>query len=382
MNLLLQIYVDTKHSYVLLYNKYLFSGMWTNADKFISRKLDRNVGEQNKLFVYEGAVMRLTHNKTAGDVQYSQGQLCVVSELPANTNDSRAAIKVRLLPVGERKIHRLEDIPPHWLEVALKRRHSTQVVVGYGMMKARRLQFPLRYYVCSTIHKSLGETCPAIATQISSTESKYAIWERQMLLVLISRVQRLEDIHFVGSPRDTLKAMEHVLRDEHSMAKKQAEAIKKLDWLSSEVRIVPPVRAFNLHLKECGVPSLDCGFVYIAVSTENLRILKTGHCKNLKKEMDRLNDPSITEDSSAQPFALVAFIHGDKPEDNQAEIRRENLHTFWRNRIDEDQYGRWSAMKAVKYEVSQMKQLMRDAQCFEQYKTYTLQQCFELPSGL
>ena len=80
-----------------------------------------------------------------------------------------------LVPPGVRQIPTHPENMPnnhHWELFFLLPTQAPLVIVGKGHTKARRIQFRVTYYVCSTVHKALGETCPQIATLISSQQRK------------------------------------------------------------------------------------------------------------------------------------------------------------------------------------------------------------------
>ena len=143
--------------------------------------------------------MRFTVNKP--DLNVSQGQLCVVRELP---NSDASSILVNVIPAGVRSMSL--SVQDDWPEVSI-RRESGLIHSLSNTLCCRREQFPLKLFVASTIHKCMGDTLPLVATQLSITDPKYRIWLRSQLYVLISRVRLLKDIIFVGNESDNLNAI-------------------------------------------------------------------------------------------------------------------------------------------------------------------------------
>ena len=181
------------------------AGNWVNANEQCVRHLNRTCAEEQELFLYEGAAMRLTFNNTNPAVgpRFSQGQLCVVNSLPRDFHAGterqcqRQRVNITLIPAGQR-INNPGDVHPNWPTCDLARRFSAAAVVGRGYTKGRCHQWPLQYFVASTIHKVVGDTCDHLATQISAVDRRYKLWDRTMLLVLLSRVRNLD--HFCRRP--------------------------------------------------------------------------------------------------------------------------------------------------------------------------------------
>ena len=106
--------------------------------------------------------------------RFSQGQLCIVHQLP---NDINPILLVTLLPPGQRMAPDNAALANRPL-FALQPAPTPLLTVGAGKMKARRTQYRVAYYISSTIHRSQGETCTHIASQISIQEHKYRLWDR------------------------------------------------------------------------------------------------------------------------------------------------------------------------------------------------------------
>lgn len=62
----------------------------------------------------------------------------------------------------------------------------------------RRNQLPLELACANTIHGCQGDTLSAVATTIDDAKENH-MWSRLMLFTLLTRVQNMRDIYFVGS---------------------------------------------------------------------------------------------------------------------------------------------------------------------------------------
>ncbi|KAA0200761.1 hypothetical protein HAZT_HAZT011898 [Hyalella azteca] len=240
------------------------SGLFQPANAFISNRLSRSVKEPYELLLYVGQVLRLTFNNTRPTrnlPRFSQGQLVIVTELPnLQLETTEQFVQVKLLPPGCRNFA-TEEIAAQCPQFKLFRRHTIPTFVGGHGTKARRLQFSLAYYVCSTVHRIIGETCPKLATQISSGRKKFSLWDRDQLLVIISRVSSLDDILFVGSQQDTLLAIKELLAQTQVYDQHIDKVITSCNVLKDGGGILPPLISLP-SIATC-VPSRDCGFVFM-----------------------------------------------------------------------------------------------------------------------
>ena len=152
----------------------------------------------------------------------------------------------------------------------------------------RRFSYPIKNYVASTIHKCLGDTLPKIVTKISLTESSYKIWEKEQLLVLLSRVSKLDDITFIGREDDLEATIASVLQKpscwsnyiqnllDKIVSVPNAHAALTLDLLSSNFV------AWNVIL-----PEDDIGFVFLLVSRKITHVYYIGETIGIRRELKK-----------------------------------------------------------------------------------------------
>ena len=178
------------------------------------------------------------------------------------------------------------------------------------MQKARRKQYPLNYNICSTAHKAMGETLPSIATRIEDG-SHYQLWDRNQLLVIISRVQSLDRIYFVGDWLKTIRALRKILLIECPLTKLQSEILTRMDILNDPtIRIIPPTRSRFMRFLECDVPAVDVGFVYLFSSAKSKDVIKFGHCENIQKKIKELHSHSNAVSDPYAPYILIGYFCG------------------------------------------------------------------------
>lgn len=290
----------------------LLGGNWQAANSSVSRQLYRSVREPRQLLLYVGQVVQMTFNNSQirpNTPTFSQGQLVVITELADTTlplNIQR--ISVRVLPPGCREIQ-VDNIPNEWICTKIARRFTEPSLIGCSMTKARREQWPFTYYACSTVHKAIGQTCSKLATQISSKDAMFSLWDRRQLLVILSRVRNFNDLLFVGSPQDTVKAMRELLSTTDKWDVFTDRVIESCDTIRHGSGIVPNTNA--LPSISTTVPSANCGFVFMLISLSHPEISQYGECISLRSILRDWND--ILHDPSKfhfRPYALAAFVCG------------------------------------------------------------------------
>jgi len=90
---------------------------WDKATERVTWKLNQNCYEYDLCRLYVGAIVRMTYNKRAGAVPFSQGQVAVVVELPRiDSSIVDQKLRLRLAPPGERNID-VNNIPVGWPQV-------------------------------------------------------------------------------------------------------------------------------------------------------------------------------------------------------------------------------------------------------------------------
>ena len=313
------------------------AGNWAPANEQCVRHLNHTCAEHEELFVFVGAVMRLTFNNTNPLLgpRFSQGQLCVVNTLPQGQHAGtarqrqRQRINITIIPAGER-VGTLDNIDPTWATCDLARRMSAPAIVGRGYTKGRRLQWPLQYFVASTIHKVVGDTCDQLATQISAVDRRYKLWDRTMLLVLLSRVRNLGHITFVGTLAETLEGMTILLQQKSKATALVLRTLEGLDVLGQPDRVVE-----NAYVQlQQDIPDYNVGFVYMLASSRRPLQAYVGETMNIRRRLTQHNSgygSHFTDDAVCRPWCLYALVVGFPGEATSAENAeaRRNFEHQW-----------------------------------------------------
>jgi predicted GIY-YIG superfamily endonuclease len=281
---------------------------WAPANDQVSRSLDHHCLEAKSLVLFEGALMRMTRNHLVGDIRYSQGQLAMVTNIPHPFGED-SSITVALVPPGVRNF---DVVQLEWPTIPVRRIASIPVVVAFGLVKGRRTQFPLRYYLANTIHRLMGETCREAATEISTTKKENRLWQREQLLVLLSRVPSLRNLHFVGNKQETLDAMKKVL-GQTSMWAHMTEARLETLNLFSQVAQERPVDVHHPFLPFYrDIPDTQTGYIYLLMSVPHSNIMSLGQTQtsllSRLREHNSGKGSDVTNNTDCHPWALLAFV--------------------------------------------------------------------------
>ena len=194
---------------------------WIPAPRDVINDLNYKLAERQELYLFMNAVMQLTFNNNRASRNmpiFSQGQRCVIVRLPPlpppqERNDVRRGeamvMQVKLIPTDAAYTSG-DPVPDAWPMVVLKRRVTPGISGRSPGTQGRREQWPLCYYVCQTIHRTMSDTINRVATMIAG-EKMYKLWGREMLMVLISRVRNLDHLVFVGPFEATLVSIGKLL---------------------------------------------------------------------------------------------------------------------------------------------------------------------------
>ena len=298
---------------------------WEAADTAVTNRLNNACYEYDKCELFVGAVIRMTYNERHGTVQFSQGQVGVVTALADSAQPlAQQALTVRLAPPGTRQI-RVDSIPAEWPEIHVRRRTTPAILVGRALQMGRRTQFPVRYHLASTIHRIQGDTVALYATQLSDIHREYRLWQKEQFAVLISRAEHIKDIIFVGGKTDTKRAIVKILQQSSKWDMLIDRYISSLNTLGApEVREISlDVHPFKPMYRE--LPSGISGLVYLLVSMAVPEISYLGETENLKASLLRHNTgygDECTRQTSLHPWGVYAFVCGFDDNDVASGVER------------------------------------------------------------
>ena len=298
------------------------SSIWLPASPQNSRHLDIHSITPSKLILYRNALLRFTAN--IPNLQARQGQLCVIMETPSATASS---LEVLIAPPGCRTVTSSDEsilLMSGWRKVTVNQVYTPVYTNKTSFL--RRYFFPLKNYVASTIHKCLGDTFPKIVTKISSTDSDYKLWEKEQLLVLLSRVSKLEEITFIGEKADIEATLCTIIQKQNCWSEFIENFLTRLTPSSN------PNSTASLNLTttcfspwNTVLPADETGFVYLLTSTKIASAFFIGETVGLRKCLKEINcgyGPDSTRPIERRPWALLAFATGFTTENMMTNARQ------------------------------------------------------------
>jgi hypothetical protein len=217
-------------------------------------------------------------------------------------------------------------------------------VVGKSLQMGRRVQFPVRYYLASTIHRVQGDNVSLLATELSTKKKQYRLSQREQFAVLISRVHNCRDIIFVGNPEETKLAIEDIMSTSSDWDELIEQYLSELN-VASRVNtnrashLVMDVHPFLPVYRE--VPTTNCGYSYMLCSISRSAPIYIGDCNDLKSELRKHNTgygTPFTNNTALHPWGLYVFVYGfDETTENNSRLMRATFNDLWRVRLRANQ---------------------------------------------
>lgn len=179
--------------------------------------------------------------------------------------------------------------------------------------QAQRKQYGLRHRITGTIHSSMGDTYESLASEVSSSNPDYGLWDKGMLVVLISRTRDPKKTIFVGPKNDTIRTLKSVLM-KRTMWTDYVESILNLITVN-ETDPIPALTPdeFPFRIADMSLPSTNSGIVYMLNSLRDRTYTYIGKTKNPRVRLYNHNagfGSAGTEPIHLRPFAVMAYIAG------------------------------------------------------------------------
>ena len=302
------------------------SHAWRDAASDVTNFIDRNCREPPRLLIYKRAVVRFCRNMDSK----LQGTLGVIEY--QNSTPNSVAVFIASLPSEINENLRTGEFR-NWRRVSVRRQNGfTQSFRGNSV---RRQQMPLVNYRASNCHRLLGDELPRLATAISTTESKYALWLPSQIFVIGSRVPALNRLYFVGRTCETLQAITCVLKTRNLHEERVYKFFETLR-LSNRNRVLVEISSTPFMRAHFSVPTTSGGFVSVLVSLKDrslttLMIEQTD--QSLAGHLRQLNCTAVEGSQlyAMQPWTVGAYIWNFESEQQRTEVFRE-LQTLRRER--------------------------------------------------
>jgi hypothetical protein len=176
-------------------------------------------------------------------------------------------------------------------------------------MKGKRRQYALKHYIATTVHSAIGHTVFKLATQLTKENS---LWERAMVVVLVSRVHTAGDLIFVGDKDANVNALIAGLkcRNQYDEYMEHIVAV-----LSGEVSVGTPLSlaVHPFRFKDIPLPMDQSGVVYMLVSIKDGASLYIGYTQSMSDRLKRHNSgvgAYASAPKERRPWGLYAYITG------------------------------------------------------------------------
>jgi predicted GIY-YIG superfamily endonuclease len=188
-------------------------GNWLPASSTTSKVLTHKLKQPQTLYFYPRAVYEITYNKKD---HFAQSQLAVLAEVPTQAQvRTFQPVKILVAPPGTKAIARDLQTNDDFLRAGFKLDEVGQApsyvqYIGLGF-QAKREQYGLRPRIASTIHAGMGQDLPAVISKVDG-DTKFRLFQREQVVVLLSRTHFAKDIYFVGDPVKTARVLWEALQ--------------------------------------------------------------------------------------------------------------------------------------------------------------------------
>ena len=157
----------------------------------------------------------------------------------------------------------------------------------------RRVQFHLKPFEASTIHKCIGDDFAQLATQIATAnpieKRMFKLWEKNQLLVIISRVKKLENLTFIGPKSLSLQTIKSISFKTNQWDSFIDNFIENLAGRTDTTSIVQFPISQNIYpICRQVMPEDTCPSVFGFYALKNCTI-HIGCCINVKKKLQDMN---------------------------------------------------------------------------------------------
>ena len=208
-------------------------------------------------------------------------------------------------------------------------------MLTYGLA-AKRKQYGLRHRIASTIHSGMGQDLEYVITKVTpeAVNADYCLWEREQVVVLLSRTHFAKNIIFVGPPKQTLDALVHVLRKPSQYSDYMEYLLDRLCATGGGTRkLVIDQHAHPLRRMDIDISQDTSGFVYLLVSLKDRKSTYVGQTGNMIRRLREHNSgfgALSTSNPSLRPWALMGYIIGF---DGSSTDQRKYYEAAWQNRL-------------------------------------------------
>eukprot|EP00978_Attheya_sp_CCMP212_P041814 scaffold244588_cov43-Attheya_sp.AAC.3 len=313
---------------------------WTKAQRSATRMLDKKVDERAHLKIFSGLMVEFTQRSSAN--KWVNGQVGVIVDLPTHATVSKKEdLKVWAAPIG------ITELPNggSYDKVLLKHAGWTEVAVSFftplrnekvDSLLGRRIQYSIRPLIGKTVHRVMGHDVNKLVTCVGAGSSKYRLWERGQIVVILSRTPCCKNMYFIGDPKETADEIVNLILKRGAYDEYMEKLIRCIAHDGSsdgggieERRDLNNERCVKLtdlpyRLKDARLPSDETGFVYLLVSLSNCRRIYIGSTNNLRERV-LLHNRGHGAEPTRNPayggkWGLAGFVAGFEAEKERYEF--------------------------------------------------------------
>jgi hypothetical protein len=182
-----------------------------------------------------------------------------------------------------------------------------------------------------------------MVSKVSSTDPMYELWDREQVVVLLSRTFQAKEMYFHGNPADTAQTLFGLLQRHSQYLSYMRSILSRIaivpDDIANNRTQRPQVVDFSITashpFRPCDIP-IPCnnsGFVYMLVSLRHPEVFYIGKAKNLFKRLSQHNQgkgASVTAHEIWRPWGVLAYISGFEGDDGL----QYRLEQKWKHRRD------------------------------------------------
>ena len=294
---------------------------WGSAADPIRKQLDKKCKEPRLLHFYPRALYEMTYNDPA--IGFSQSQIAILREMPtADDVSTFQPVAMLLAPSGCKAmpdgIIEVDELLDHgWKPVMVGSVAVARVHTFSHGIRGRRLQYGFRHRIAATIHAVMGSDFNKLITSVSTTDSRYRLWEKEQVVVLLSRTFVARNTIFVGDKEDTIRALARTIQNRTQYTEYISHLLTTLcgssrDGMALDAPFVRndiiPFRPIDIQL-----PQEGSGYCYIIVSLQDMGTTYIGQAMSLVHRLNQHNrgvGSRQTADPRLRPWSLISFVCG------------------------------------------------------------------------
>lgn len=302
---------------------------WKPASKQVTSFINSKVREPSSIDFYKGAIYQFTHNCPG---RYNATQLGILVEVPTQEQlSSFEEISILVAPPGTKSID-CSSLPsastPGWRVTKVGIAPQNPLNLWSHGVKAKRKQYALKHHIASTIHSAIGHTVLKIATELGLGRD---LWEKAMVVVLVSRVSEASDLIFVGDKRANIEAIIRGLSVRSQYDDYMNHVVNVLSRQTSLSSMPLNLSVHPFRQRDVPIPSDTSGVVYLLVSIHHPSSIYIGFTHDMNKRLKQHNSgigARASSDPSKRPWGLLAYVSGfqySKSTLRQFELRWQTL---------------------------------------------------------